>query len=94
MSAVAQQQLMILSDERDQWERLIEQAFRMGYAVGLGARNEAYDSGTVDGTTYRKRAEHAVIELAALEMLRWGPAGRARFGAPRPGDFTGRGAAW
>lgn len=24
-----------------------------------------------------------------VELRRWGPGGRARFGAPRPGDFTG-----
>jgi hypothetical protein len=28
---------------------------------------------------------------ADLELLRWGPAGRAHFGDPRPGDYHGRG---
>lgn len=30
-------------------------------------------------------------DLAALELLRWGPDGREHFGDPRPGDFPGRG---
>jgi hypothetical protein len=25
-----------------------------------------------------------------LELLRWGPGGRRRFGDPRPGDYMGR----
>jgi hypothetical protein len=29
---------------------------------------------------------------AELEEKRWGPAGRAHFGDPRPGDFPGRAA--
>lgn len=44
------------------------------------------------------RAAGAVVacnlgpSFAELEARRWGPGGRARFGDPQPGDFTGRGA--
>ncbi|MGH3160370.1 MAG: hypothetical protein ACRDOC_00665 [Streptosporangiaceae bacterium] len=31
---------------------------------------------------------------AELERRRWGPGGRAHFGDPRPGDYTGGPVAW
>jgi len=37
-----------------------------------------------------KAFQHAEVRDAELETLRWGPEGRAHFGDPRPGDYSGR----
>lgn len=86
------------SDERDMWQRAAlareRAAYRRGHAAGVeeGRRAEAAE---------RDAAWHAFAapvvkhlqgpSFAELERRRWGPGGRAHFGDPRPGDFTGRG---
>lgn len=85
--------VMSLSDERDQWQARIAQAWRDGHAAGELARAGDYRRGLVDGAAARKRAEHDLVEFARLELARWGPGGRAHFGDPRPGDYPGRGEA-
>jgi hypothetical protein len=87
------QHVTALSDERDQWQRRIAQAWRDGYEAGEQTHAEDYGRGVIDGATCRKRAEQDLVEWARLEVARWGPAGRARFGDRRPGDYPGRGAA-
>lgn len=90
MATVARQQLMTLSDERDQWHRLVGAAWCEGYRAGELAHVDDYARGVVDGAAARKRAEHDLVEWAQLELLRWGPDGAEHFGDPRPGDFPGR----
>ncbi len=55
-----------------------------------------YERGQVDGYLRAvagiKAVQHGLVLDAELEVLRWGPGGRAHFADPRPGDFPGRGA--
>jgi hypothetical protein len=86
-SRTLQQQILALSDLCGQWEafalQLAADAYAAGYSDGQygrpwtpgGARPPLPDLG---GPTH-----------AELEVLRYGPAGRAAFGRPRPGDFPG-----
>ena len=64
---------------------------------------EAYEQGRADGwrealeTGWRDRQANPLVTgagptRAELDILRWGPGGRERFGDPRPGDFPGRAA--
>jgi hypothetical protein len=78
-----------LSDERDQWERLVEQAFRDGYRAAEAAHADDYQRGLIDGALVRKRAQHELVEMARIDAAQWGPAGREHFGDPRPGDYPG-----
>lgn len=56
-------------------------AFRRGYQVG-------YERGARVRETEWPEIVKPLGEptLAELELLRWGPGGRERFGEPRPGD--------
>ena len=85
------QYLIALSDERDLWERRIEQAYRDGYRAAEIDHSEDYQKGVVDGALLRKRYQHDIVEAAEVDALRWGPEGREHYGDPRPGDFTGYG---
>lgn len=80
---------LALSDERDLHLRRILAAWREGYRVGGLAHADDYARGLVDGALARKRAEHDLVELARLDIARWGPDGRERFADPRPGEYTG-----
>ena len=84
------QQVLALSDERDQWERRIDRAWRDGYDAGRRSRQDDYARGVADGAYARKRAGQDTVEQARLELLRWGPGGREHFGDSRPGDYPGR----
>lgn len=81
--------LLALSDERDQWMKRVLDAEREGYGRGVA---DGYKIGYEFGARIREGEWPAVIKplegptLAELEMLRWGPGGRERFGDPRPGD--------
>ena len=66
-----------LSDERDQWLRRVHGAYREGWDACLVALADA-----IGGRITPPRP-------TALEILRWGPAGREHFGDARPGDFLG-----
>jgi hypothetical protein len=90
-AAEYQRQVVGLSDERDQWERLALQMWRDGFAAAERAHAGDYARGLADGAGVRKRAEHDLVEAARLYRLRWGASGREHFGDPRPGDFPGRG---
>ena len=81
--------LLELSDERDQWERLCATAYRDGYQAAETAHQDDYERGLVAGALARKRAQHDLVEMARLDVARWGPAGREHFADPRAGDFTG-----
>lgn len=81
--------VLALSDERDQWERLIEQAWRDGYRAAEQAHADDYSAGVTDGVLARKRAQHDIVEMARTDVAQWGPAGREHFGEPRPGDYPG-----
>lgn len=84
-------QVISLSDLIDLWRARVDAAWREGYAAAEAHQADSYARGLVDGASCRKRAEHDLVEAARLELARWGPGGRARFGDPRPGDFPGRG---
>lgn len=81
--------LLALSDERDRQIALRLQAWRDGYAAAVAHLGEQYEVGWVNGLLARKRIQHAIVEAAKLEMVRWGGL-RARFGDPRPGDYEGQ----
>lgn len=78
-----------LSDERDQWERLIDRAYRDGYRMGEHDHADDYERGRSDGALARKRAQHDLVDMARTDVARWGPGGRERFADPCPGDYPG-----
>lgn len=92
-------QLLALSGERDQWERLAVAWARSSYRRGY---QNGYDAG------YRAGFEEAVLDwkitaagltglggpsYAELDRRRYPPDGRLAQLARRPGDFQGRGGA-
>jgi hypothetical protein len=93
--ATALVELLELSDERDQWMRRLGDEYRLGWKLG-------YAAGVDDGRRLEAGERDAAWNRAAapiarggpshdeLELRRWGPGGRARFGDPRPGDYPGR----
>ena len=85
-----QRLILAISDERDKWRRLAWDLWHDGHQAAELAHADDYARGLVDGAYCRKRAEHDLVEAARLERLRWGEGGRAHFGDPRSGDFSGR----
>jgi hypothetical protein len=91
--ALAVAELLELSGERDAWQARLGDEYRLGWKLGYEAgRREGYEAGA-----RQLEAEWPAIvrplagpSLQELELRRWGPGGRARFGDPRPGDFKGR----
>jgi hypothetical protein len=92
--------LIALSDERDQWERMVRQAYRDGYRAAERDRADDYSRGLVDGVLGHKRAQHDCIRALTggtdrvdlwqeQQAKTWGPAGREHFGDPRPDDYPG-----
>jgi hypothetical protein len=81
--------LLELSDERDRWERLVEQAYRDGCRAAERAHADDYQRGLIDGALARKRAQHDLVEMARIDAAQWGPNGREHFADPRPGDYPG-----
>lgn len=81
-----------ISDERDQWLRRLLNAERAAYVLG---RADGYRIGYERGARLMEASWPAVVArlsgptFAELEVLRWGPKGRAHFGDPRPGDYRG-----
>jgi hypothetical protein len=88
--------ILTLSGERDQWIK-----------VGLGRERAAYRQGFTAGTAVgytwartemaqrwtriARPVAYGGPAFADLEERRWGAGGREAFGAPRAGDFQGRG---
>ena len=83
--------LLALSNERDQWQARIQQAWEDGYAAAERAHADDYRRGQINGALARKRAQHDIVELARLDVARWGPDGREHYADPRPGDYEGTG---
>jgi hypothetical protein len=83
-----------LSAERDRCLRRILAAWREGYRAGELAHADDYARGLFDGAMARKRAEHDLVELARLDIARWGPGGREHFADSRPGDYQGGPIPW
>ena len=92
-------ELLELSDERDQWERLCRsrerEAYRRGYSAG---RADGYSDGYSQAVTDWKVTAAGMAELAGptfaeLDRRRYPPGGRLSWIQPHPDDFTGRGAA-
>jgi len=81
-----------VSDERDQWQKRIFDAAREGYLAGYQDGDRV---GYERGTRQMEATWAPIVRplmgplLAELELRRWGPGGRERFGDPRPGDFAG-----
>jgi hypothetical protein len=83
--------VLALSGERDRHERRLVDAERRAYAAGY--RDGRADERREDSERWRRTPLHRVnagVTLAELELRRWGPGGRDRFGDPRPGDRFGR----
>ena len=84
-------ELLELSAERDRWlNRLLDAeraAYLLGYADGRTDQAHADDRAWAASTVERVVVGPTVAEL---ELLRWGPGGRERFGDPRPGDYRGQ----
>jgi hypothetical protein len=89
-------ELLELSGERDQWAQRLGDEYRLGYAIGHavgveeGRRLEARERDRAWGAIARPIARGGPSH-SEIELERWGPGGRERFGDPRPGDFKGRG---
>ena len=87
-------ELLELSGERDAWQARLGDEYRLGYAIGHAA---GVDEGRRREAAERDRAWKLAASViirglsqAELELRRWGPAGRLRFGDRRPGDYPGR----
>jgi hypothetical protein len=84
-------ELLALSDERDRWERVSLDRERAAFLAGAA---EGYRRGVEHGARVRQADWPEVLRpldaspLVELELLRWGPGGRERFGESRPGDYT------
>ena len=86
-----------LSDERDLWLRRVYDSWRDGWRAG-------FEAGDAAGTRRTQREWHVTAiglplsvlgpSWAELERRRYGPGGRAHFGDPRPGDYTGGPVEW
>jgi hypothetical protein len=85
----ALRRLLERSDERDAFLRRILAAWRGGFRAGELAHASDYERGFHDGAMALKRAEHDLVEMARLDIARWGPRGREHFGDPRPGGYRG-----
>lgn len=87
-------ELLELSDERDQWERLRQAAYRDGWQAAERAHADDYHRGYVDGAAARKHAQHAAVEALDVYLRRWKLRGETRtrptFSQPHPGDYQGR----
>jgi hypothetical protein len=82
--------ILELSDERDIWAQRVLDAERAGYARGYAdGDRDGYERGArLLETGWRSIAPvPGEPTHAELEIRRWGPGGRKRFGDPRPGDF-------
>ena len=77
LNATERNTTLELSDERDGWQRRLLAERRAGYDDCLVDLADA-----IGGRITPPRP-------TALEILRWGPAGREHFGDARPGDFLG-----
>lgn len=84
-------ELLALSDERDQWTRRILAAESAAFLDGC---REGWRLGLERGARIRQAEWPAFVaalprpDFAEIELLRYGPGGRSRFGDPRPGDYT------
>jgi hypothetical protein len=83
------------SDERARALRLRLAAWAEGFRIGRETgrregRELAEREMAAAWTRAASPAASAGPSHAELELRRWGPGGRARFGEPRPGDYPGR----
>jgi hypothetical protein len=71
------------------WRRLCREAYEAG-------RAEGWRQGYERGARLREAEWPSIVaplaapSVAELDLLRWGPGGRERFGEPRPGDRFAR----
>lgn len=86
--------VLALSDERDAWQRLVDQrehqAWQAGRAEGARAGREALiDEQDAEWRQVRQETARGGPSHAELEERRWGPGGREHYGDPRPGEYRG-----
>jgi hypothetical protein len=84
-------EVLELSDERDQHDRRLLDAVRRAYLDGY--RDGHADACREQDENWRQTPPLRIAAgpaYAVLEQLRYGPGGREHFGDPRPGDFPGR----
>jgi hypothetical protein len=98
-ATAAQRALLELSDEREWWLRRALRAEKHGYQRGHAAGHaEGYRHAAADleseWQAIARPAARGVPPHAGLELLRWGPGGRERFGEARPGDYAGGPVEW
>jgi hypothetical protein len=87
--AHAVDELLELSDERDQHQRRLLDAEHRAYIDGYrkGRQDAARDLDAEWSATSPRRVTIGPT-LAELELERWGPGGRRHAADPRPGDHT------
>lgn len=81
-------ELLELSGERDRYLARILAAWREGYAAGELAHADDYERGIHDGIVGYKKATRDIMEMARLQIRRYGPHSR-QFTDPRSDDFPG-----
>ena len=84
-------ELLELSDERDQHQRRLLDAERRAYLDGYReGRQDAVRELDAQWSVTPSLRIPVDPAFAELERRRWGPGGRERFGDPRPGDWFPR----
>jgi hypothetical protein len=91
-------EILALSDERALARRIRHGYWAEGYRAGRARGwREGYEQARAElEAAWRQLADRIVRRannptFAELELRRWGPGGRERFGDPRRGDYPGRG---
>lgn len=89
MRAADRTALLALSNERDQWEKREDAAYRAGYAAGLELADAAYRTGLADALLAIKRINRGLVGDLKSHLAMWGGRPRGRFADPQPGDYPG-----
>jgi hypothetical protein len=84
---VTTEEILAVSEERDQHECRLQQAERTAYQRGYAdGDRDGYERGARLLNDNPVRVDPLSPSLADLELQRWGPGGRSSFGDPRSTD--------
>jgi flagellar biosynthesis chaperone FliJ len=88
---VTPSEILSLSDERDQWLRRLDNAWRAGMAHGEAIHAQDYDNGYAAAIADVKRTEQALYRVLRSARVRWVVRGQERtrltFAQPHPRDY-------